>query len=118
MVGESSYIEMIRLKTAVLVGFALELGAILADASAEDQHLLHLFGENVGIGFQLKDDLLDVYADQAKFGKQIGGDIISNKKTFLLIKALELSQGKVAEELRYWLAQETFDSTEKVNAVK
>lgn len=118
IVGESAYIEMIRLKTAVLLGFALELGAILADASPEDQHLLQLFGENIGIGFQLKDDLLDVYADQAKFGKQIGGDIISNKKTFLLIKALEISQGKVAEELQYWLEQENFDPVEKVSAVK
>ena len=117
-VTEASYLEMIKLKTAVLLGFALELGAILADASKEDQHLLRLFGENVGIGFQLKDDLLDIYADQAKFGKQVGGDIISNKKTFLLIKALELAEGALAKELNYWLKLEQFDSSEKVAAIK
>jgi geranylgeranyl diphosphate synthase, type II len=117
-VTEASYIEMIKLKTAILLGFALELGAILADASKKDQHLLQLFGENVGIGFQLKDDLLDIYADQTKFGKQVGGDIISNKKTFLLIKALELAEGEVAKELNYWIQRERFDSSDKVTAVK
>lgn len=117
-VSETDYLEMIRLKTAVLVGFSLELGAILGNATSEDQQLLRLFGENVGIGFQLKDDLLDIYADQEKFGKQVGGDIISNKKTFLLIKALELAQGKQAEELNYWIQKEDFEPNEKVLAVK
>lgn len=117
-VSEAGYLEMIRLKTAVLVGFSLELGAILGNASTKDQQLLQLFGENVGIGFQLKDDLLDIYADQEKFGKQVGGDIISNKKTFLLIKALELAKGQQAEELNEWIHKEDFDPGEKVLAVK
>ena len=73
---------------------------------------------NIGVGFQLKDDLLDVYADQTKFGKQVGGDIISNKKTFLLIKALELAEGEDANELNYWLSKSNFDKEEKVLAVR
>ncbi len=72
----------------------------------------------LGVGFQLQDDLLDVYADQAKFGKQVGGDIISNKKTFLLIKALELAKGKEKEALQHWLGLSQFDKGEKVAAVK
>ena len=109
---------MIRLKTAVLLGFALQLGALLAGAEKEDAQKLYDFGMNIGVGFQLKDDLLDVFADQAKFGKQVGGDIISNKKTFLLIKALELAKGKDAEELNFWIAQKDFDKEEKVKAVR
>lgn len=117
-VHEDEYINMIRLKTAVLLGFALQMGAILAGATQEDAQKLYDFGVNVGVGFQLKDDLLDVFADQAKFGKQVGGDIISNKKTFLLIKALELAEGKDAEELNRWLTMKEFDKAEKVEAVK
>ncbi|PZV82925.1 geranylgeranyl diphosphate synthase type II [Algoriphagus aquaeductus] len=117
-VHEDEYINMIRLKTAVLLGFALQLGAVLAGAEKEDEQKLYEFGVNIGVGFQLKDDLLDVYADQAKFGKQVGGDIISNKKTFLLIKALELAQGEDLAALNYWLSLKEFDKVEKVNAVK
>lgn len=117
-VTEESYLNMIRLKTAVLLGFALQLGGILAGAGREDIQKLYDFGVNIGVGFQLKDDLLDVFADQAKFGKQVGGDIISNKKTFLLIKALELVKGKEADELMFWLSQIEFDKEEKVQAVK
>jgi len=117
-VAESDYITMIRLKTAVLLGFALQMGALLAGADREDAQKLYDFGMNVGVGFQLKDDLLDVFADQTKFGKQVGGDIISNKKTFLLIKAMELAKGKDAEELNYWLSLEDFDKEEKVRAVR
>jgi geranylgeranyl diphosphate synthase type II len=117
-VAEADYIEMIRLKTAVLLGFALQLGALLAGASKEDVQRIYDFGVNIGVGFQLQDDLLDVYADQAKFGKQVGGDIISNKKTFLLIKALELAKGKEKEELQRWLGLSQFDKGEKVAAVK
>ena len=117
-VAEANYIEMIRLKTAVLLGFALQLGALLAGAAKEDVQRIYDFGVNIGIGFQLQDDLLDVYADQAKFGKQVGGDIISNKKTFLLIKALELAKGKEKEELQHWLGLSQFDKEEKVAAVK
>ncbi|SFB61385.1 polyprenyl synthetase family protein [Algoriphagus aquimarinus] len=117
-VHEDEYINMIRLKTAVLLGFALQLGALLAGAEKDDAQKLYEFGMNIGVGFQLKDDLLDVFADQAKFGKQVGGDIISNKKTFLLIKALELAEGKDAEALNYWLSQSDFDKEEKVQAVR
>ncbi|MFM7486895.1 MAG: polyprenyl synthetase family protein [Cytophagales bacterium] len=116
-VTEAQYIEMIRLKTAVLLGFALELGAVLAGTSAEDRRSLREFGTNIGIGFQLKDDLLDVYADQKKFGKQVGGDIIANKKTFLLIKAIEKSRGKDKTELLRWLAAKKFDKRKKVKAI-
>ncbi len=116
-VTEEQYIEMIRLKTAVLLGFSLELGAILADAPKADQIALREFGVNIGIGFQLKDDLLDVYADQKKFGKQVGGDIISNKKTFLLIKALEKAKGKQQNELKEWLSTKKFNAKKKVAAI-
>lgn len=117
-VHEDAYINMIRLKTAVLLGFALQLGAVLAGAEKGDSDKLYEFGVDIGVGFQLKDDLLDVFADQAKFGKQVGGDIISNKKTFLLIKALELAKGKDAEELNHWLSLKEFDKGEKVAAVR
>lgn len=117
-VEESQYINMIRLKTAVLLGFSLKLGAMLADVSAKEANALYQFGVDIGIGFQLKDDLLDVYADQEKFGKQVGGDILSNKKTFLLLKALELANPKQLETLNYWISLEDFDPTEKVDAVK
>lgn len=116
-VTEEQYIEMIRLKTAVLLGFSLELGAILADAPKADQIALRDFGVNIGVGFQLKDDLLDVYADQKKFGKQVGGDIISNKKTFLLIKALEKAKGKQQKELKEWLSMKKFNAKKKVAAI-
>lgn len=116
-VSEDEYLEMIRLKTAVLLGFSLQYGAILAGANSDDVQRLYDFGVNVGIGFQLKDDLLDVYADKSKFGKQVGGDIISNKKTYLLIKAKELAKGKEAEELQYWGDVKDFEKDEKVKAV-
>ncbi|SDK84002.1 geranylgeranyl diphosphate synthase, type II [Catalinimonas alkaloidigena] len=117
-VSEEEYIGMIRLKTAVLLGFALELGALIGGASEADQHRLREFGVSVGIGFQLKDDLLDVYGDQEKFGKQVGGDIIANKKTFLLIKALEQAEGAQATELNSWLTRTAFEKEEKVQAVR
>lgn len=116
-VTEAQYIEMIRLKTAVLLGFSLEFGALLAGASESDRKALRDFGVNIGIAFQLKDDLLDVYADQKKFGKQVGGDIISNKKTFLLIKALEKAKGKDKTELAKWLKAKSFDKRKKVKAI-
>jgi geranylgeranyl diphosphate synthase type II len=117
-VTEAEYINMIKLKTSVLLGFSLELGAILAGASDEDRKTLYQFGVNIGIGFQLKDDLLDAYADPKKFGKQVGGDIIANKKTWLLIKALERAQGKEKRELQHWLAAKTFKKKEKVAGIK
>ncbi len=116
-VAEETYINMIRLKTAVLLGFSLKLGAMLAGASDDQADKLYEFGVSIGIGFQLKDDLLDVYADQAKFGKQVGGDIISNKKTFLLLKALELANADQKAQLDQWLAATDFDKAEKVAGV-
>ena len=90
-VSLEEYLEMIRLKTAVLLGCALRLGAIAANASAEDQEHLRLFGEHLGLSFQLRDDYLDAYGDPEKFGKQVGGDVIANKKTLLNLKAFELA---------------------------
>lgn len=117
-VVEKEYITMIKLKTAVLLGYALELGAILANTDADQQKALREFGINIGIGFQLKDDLLDAYADPKKFGKQIGGDIIANKKTYLLIQALEKAKGKQKQELTQWLEVRRFNKQQKIAAVK
>jgi len=116
-VSENQYIEMIRLKTAVLLGFSLELGAMLAGASEEEQLKIRAFGENIGIGFQLKDDLLDVYGNPDKFGKQVGGDIAANKKTYLLLEAIAQATGETKTQLEHWLAQKDFDIAEKVKAV-
>lgn len=112
------YLEMIRLKTAVLLGFSLELGALIAGADDDRIDQLRSIGVNAGIGFQLKDDLLDVFGEQQKVGKQLGGDIISNKKTFLLLKALEMANDDQKQALEHWLKLEEFDENEKVNAVK
>jgi geranylgeranyl diphosphate synthase type II len=102
----------------VLIGFSLELGGILAGASDADCAALRQFGTNIGIGFQLQDDYLDAYADPEKFGKQVGGDIIANKKTLLLIKAQELARAKDKRELALWLAAVRFRKQEKVQAVR
>ncbi len=114
-IGE--YINMIRLKTAVVLGGALKIGALIGGAQLNDADLLSSFGEHLGIAFQLQDDILDVYGDPEKFGKQVGGDIISNKKTYLLIKALELADDQQKSELNGWLALKQFDHAEKVNAI-
>lgn len=90
-VSIAEYMEMIRLKTAVLIGACLKIGAIIAKASSEDIELIYKFGLNLGIAFQLQDDILDIYSDVAKFGKRTGNDIVTNKKTYLYLKALELS---------------------------
>ncbi len=111
------YIEMIRLKTAVVLGGALKIGALIGGADIKDANLLSNFGEYLGIAFQLQDDILDVYGDPEKFGKQVGGDIISNKKTYLLIKALELAGGETATELQHILANKDFINEDKVQAV-
>ncbi len=116
-VSETEYLDMIRLKTAVLLGTSLRMGALLAGANKVNQKSLYSFGVNIGMGFQLKDDLLDVYADKEKFGKQVGGDIIANKKTFLLIKAQELANTQQQQELNQWLCAHDFDGEEKVAAV-
>jgi len=111
------YIKMIRLKTAVVLGGALKIGALIGGAETKDADLLCDFGENLGIAFQLQDDILDVYGDPEKFGKQVGGDIISNKKTYLLIKALELAKDHRAVELNSLLTDDQFDNVEKVKSV-
>jgi geranylgeranyl diphosphate synthase type II len=103
------YIEMIRLKTSVLLGAALEMGAIVAEANEENKRRIYNFGMNVGIAFQLQDDFLDLYADPDKFGKQVGGDIITNKKTFLLLKAQELANTEQQKALAVML-EETNDA--------
>jgi geranylgeranyl diphosphate synthase, type II len=118
-VSQDEYIEMIRLKTSVLLGFAMELGGIIAGADDTTTQLLYEAGVNMGLGFQLKDDLLDVYGDPEKFGKQVGGDIIANKKTFMLIEALLLAEGETKEKLDKWLhlEQGSYDTAAKVAAV-
>ncbi|MDR1090004.1 MAG: polyprenyl synthetase family protein [Prevotella sp.] len=109
------YLEMIRLKTAVLLGCALKEGAIVAGAPDADANNLYDFGISVGLGFQLKDDLLDVYGDSTNFGKRIGGDILCNKKTFLLINALEDSASK--GELMEWINKTNYSEESKIKAV-
>lgn len=116
-VTEEEYIEMIRLKTSVLLACAAKIGAILAGASSEEQNHAYRFGEQLGLAFQLQDDFLDVYGDEKVFGKKIGGDITSNKKTYMLIKALERAEGIDKQQLEYWIEAQEFDRSEKVNAV-
>lgn len=116
-VAEDEYIEMIRLKTAVLLAASLKIGAVLAGAPEEDAMNLYNFGMQIGVAFQLQDDLLDVYGDPEVFGKKIGGDILCNKKTYMLIKALERADEKQRKELQQWLDAEAFEPDEKINAV-
>ena len=116
-VKEEEYIEMIRLKTSVLLACALKIGAVLADASEEDAENLYKFGEQIGLAFQLQDDFLDVYGDTKVFGKEIGGDITSNKKTFMLINAINHANDAQRAELQKWVDAEEFDRKEKVAAV-
>ncbi len=116
-VSVEEYIEMIRKKTAVLLGFSLELGGLVAGTDDKNLLLLRQFGVNMGIGFQLMDDLLDVYGDMSKFGKTVGGDIIANKKTYLLITALQKAKGADAKKLQALLDSKTIDSITKVKEV-
>lgn len=116
-VTEAEYIEMIRLKTSVLLACAMKTGAILADAPVADADRLYQFGEQIGLAFQLQDDLLDVYGDPAVFGKAIGGDIVSNKKTYMLINAYQLAGPSQRSELMRWITAVDFDRAEKVAAV-
>ena len=111
------YLEMIRLKTAVLLACSLKLGAMAANAPEKIADQLYNFGLNLGIAFQLQDDLLDVFADQDKFGKKIGGDIVSNKKTFLLLKALEISDDSTKVIILDWMNKSDFDENEKISAI-
>lgn len=116
-VTEAEYIEMIRLKTSVLLACALSLGATLADAPAADIDALYTFGERLGLAFQLQDDYLDVYGDPEVFGKKIGGDILCNKKTFMLINALQRATAAQRAELDHWLAAADCAPEEKISAV-
>jgi geranylgeranyl diphosphate synthase type II len=112
------YLNMIRLKTAVLLGGSLKMGAIMGDAGAKDADLLYHFGVNLGMAFQLQDDYLDVFGDEEIFGKKIGGDILCNKKTFLLIKAFEMANDEIKNELKSWIVAKDFNPEEKIKAVK
>ena len=116
-VSEDEYIEMIHLKTSVLLACATKMGAILADASSADADALYQFGEQVGLAFQLQDDLLDVYGDEKVFGKAIGGDITSNKKTYMLINAVNRANAVQRAELMRWIEAKQFDRQEKIAAV-
>lgn len=116
-VREDEYIEMIRLKTSVLLACALKIGAVLADAGAADADRLYSFGEKIGLAFQLQDDFLDVYGDTKVFGKAIGGDIVSNKKTYMLINAFLRADEEQKAELTRWVEAKEFDEQEKIAAV-
>lgn len=111
------YIRMIELKTAVLLAASMEIGALCGGAYATEAHKLYEFGKHIGIAFQLQDDILDVYGDPEKFGKQVGGDIVSNKKTFLLISALEKADAYSKEALLNWMQTNGNAGSEKVQAV-
>lgn len=116
-VREEEYIEMIRLKTSVLLACATKIGAILAGASAQDADNIYRFGEQMGLAFQLQDDFLDVYGDTKVFGKAIGGDIVSNKKTYMLINAFNRADAAQRAELERWIEAKEFDAKEKIAAV-
>ena len=117
-VNMESYLKMVEYKTAVLLGAALQIGAIIGGANEKQAKSLYDFGRNIGIAFQLKDDLLDVFGDKKSFGKQIGGDIISGKKTCLYLKALSLSEGKEKMDLVNLYTSFELNTTEKVERVK
>ncbi|MGM5468925.1 polyprenyl synthetase family protein [Flavobacteriaceae bacterium LMO-SS05] len=114
----ADYLKMIEFKTAVLIGAAMKMGAIVAKASEQDQHSIYEFGKNLGIAFQLQDDYLDVFGDSATFGKQIGGDIIENKKTFLYLKAVELSANDNKLELQHLFSISPNDFSDKIKTAK
>ena len=115
-VTEEEYIEMIRLKTAVLLACALKVGAMIGGASTADADALYDYGIHIGLAFQLQDDLLDVYGDPKTFGKNIGGDILCNKKTFLLINALSAASEEQRQVMEDWMARKTYDAQEKIAA--
>lgn len=117
-VSISDYLNMIRLKTAVLLAGSLKIGALIGNANTKDAENLYLFGENLGIAFQLKDDLLDAFSDEEKFGKKTGGDIVSNKKTFLYLKAFELADEKTKESLTNYFNGDFADPVQKIKGVK
>jgi geranylgeranyl diphosphate synthase type II len=115
-VSIAEYIEMIRLKTSVLLGAALQMGSIVAGASKDDQQRIYNFGQNVGIAFQIQDDILDLYADPEKFGKQVGGDVIANKKTILYLTAIGSASKEQQEILKQLLEEDDLEL--KVNRTR
>ena len=117
-ITEKEYLKMIELKTSVLIASCLKIGALIGGAKEKEAQLLYEFGKNIGMAFQLQDDLLDVYGDSKVFGKKIGGDIISNKKTFLLITALELAKGSTLAELKNQINAIEFKPEKKIKAVR
>ena len=112
------YLKMIQYKTAVLVGAAMKMGAIVAETSAENGNLIYEFGLNLGIAFQLQDDYLDAFGDPETFGKQVGGDIIENKKTYLYLKAIEFASSEVKERLLHLFSIQPTENTDKIAFVK
>ena len=116
-VTEAEYMEMIRLKTSLLLGYALKIGALLGGADKEDVENLYTFGEKMGLAFQLQDDLLDVYGDPKQFKKKLGGDIVDNKKTFLLINAYQRANEEQKDELDRWINAKEVNNDEKITAV-
>lgn len=118
-VSVAEYMQMITLKTSVLLATSLQMGAMLAGAPDDHCKMLYKFGINLGIAFQLRDDYLDVYATSAAFGKTLGTDIVNNKKTYLLLQALDLAKGSIRNELEYWLQPaQSSDAEAKIAAVK
>jgi geranylgeranyl diphosphate synthase type II len=115
-VSLAEYLEMIRQKTAVLLAGSMQIGALIGGAAKDQAKLLYEFGENLGLAFQLQDDILDVYGDPEIFGKQVGGDILSNKKTFMLIKAKELAKGDISNQINHWIDRND-DPNGKVEAI-
>jgi geranylgeranyl diphosphate synthase, type II len=118
LVSESDYLKMIELKTSVLLAASFQIGAILGGASDDNARLLYDTGLNLGLAFQVQDDLLDTFGDQSKFGKSIGGDIVMNKKTFLMVKAMELAQQNDAAELKNLISSGQLNADEKIRRVK
>ena len=116
-VTQEEYLEMIRLKTAVLLAASLQIGAWIGGATDQEAQLLYEFGSSLGLAFQLQDDLLDVYGDANTFGKNIGGDIVSNKKTFLLISAMNMATDTLKDTLFHWLNTDNQQPQEKIQAV-
>lgn len=115
---QEEYLNMIRCKTAVLVGAALQMGAIVAETSDDNAQKIYDFGVNLGMAFQIQDDYLDAFGDPATFGKQVGGDIIENKKTYLYLKALEFADENQSTQLRHLFSIQPSDNTDKIESVK
>jgi geranylgeranyl diphosphate synthase type II len=117
MITINEYLRMIELKTAVLLAASLKIGALIAGSPGVDADHLYEFGKNLGIAFQLQDDLLDVYGSPERFGKQTGNDIVANKKTFLLLTAINLARGEMHQQLKQWMEKKDFNRAEKIKAV-